>query len=481
MKIVGEKVTAISKSNEFVSFPATIKCIGEWACSNGRIETLYLEETNIVIIEKYAFTQCFYIKEITFPSSLEKIDQYAFNCCKQIKHIKFPSGSKLKKIGPCAFRCCYDLETFEFPPLLEVMGENVFEYHKIVIDFDLRETKVKKIGYSAFGDNNKVNVFFPPTVSPVSVLINSHYQIKVDENHPTVREDKCGYYASKSMIFKGNKKKKHVLIRCGVEEIATACFSSSNLASILIPASVILISRQAFSSCERLKRIRFDKNSRLREIKSEAFYGCVLIKKINFPASLELLDDFSFGKCDNLIKVTFPPGSKLQKIKAAFPYSHIKHLNLPPSTRVIDDVTYKMNDLESIFIDNDLYKSNKEENAVFSKDGSELVCIIKNLSEFQIPDGVRVIKRFVFYESTICGKLIIPASVEIIENEAFRSCSNLDVIEFVEGSKLNHIRYNALPKLKDLIINNENFVKMDNGVVMSRNPCEIVFTPKDAG
>lgn len=233
-------------------------------------------------------------------------------------------------------------------------------------------------------------------------------------------------------------------------------------------------------------------------MKKKAFGLCTSIKKIIFPNSLEVIKKDAFQYCISLYRVVFHHDSRLKRIESAFSFTKIKELLFPPSVEEIFDP----NDLslKSVFISNKKYQSNPERTAIFSSDGSELVFVIMSFTKFKIPNNVRIIKKKVFYSSSISevmikskygyssyyqvtsevetGHLTIPASVEIIEIKAFEYAYNLKIIEFEEGSKLKSLAFDSLPVLEDLIINNENFVKKENGVVISLNPKAIVFVPR---
>lgn len=131
----------------------------------------------------------------------------------------------------------------------------------------------------------------------------------------------------------------------------------------------------------------------------------------------------------------------------------------------------------SVYVNNDLYESNREGTVLLSKDKSEMICINEEQEVLKVPDGARIISKILLSNLIIIKRIFIPASVEVIEDDAFHFNFMLDAIEFEEGSRLKSLGFNALPKLKDLIINNEHFVKMENGVVMSMNPRGIVFVP----
>lgn len=65
------------------------------------------------------------------------------------------------------------------------------------------------------------------------------------------------------------------------------------------------------------------------------------------------------------------------------------------------------------------FQSNQEKTSIFSIDGTKIYSVINSIKNFEIPSNVRVIKMGSFSGTSINEKLIIPASVEIIEDEAF--------------------------------------------------------------
>lgn len=476
MNVERGKIIEIERDAKTASIAPSTNCIGELACFNGSITTLQLENTQIISIEKSAFALCWDLIEISFPASLENICECAFSGCRNLKDIRFPINSQLKKIGIRAFRCCVELESFEFPPNLEEIEEYAFENCTKMKNFDLKNTKVEYLGNSALGSTRDIKAMLPATISLSSIKANSPYQLSIADNHPFCKKDNFFYNMSDKTIINGNKMTKHAIIRRGTEIIGNNCCNSSVLVRLTIPASVKEISDFSFYNCVKLETLNFSKNSRLTEIKQYAFSCCKSLKVLNFPKSLKIIRNYAFSNCCSLEKVIFPLDSQLEIIENAFPYTNIKRLFLPNSVREIDDVANSS--LQSIQIFNDHFRTNEEETAIFSNDKKELISVLKSLDRFEIPEGTRVIKKNAFKCSIIKEKLFIPDSIEVIEEKAFESCSYLKVIEFSPNSRLKNLAFDSLSRLDDLIINNENFIKLENGVVMSMNPKGIVFVPK---
>lgn len=472
IKIIGESVTRIDRDVGSISIPQAANCIGCFACFNGSLVSLDLKDSNIKIIEKYAFANCTMLRNTTFPSCLEIICEGSFQNCVMLANITFDINPKLREIGQKAFRRCQILENFEFPRCLTSIGDRAFEKCDRMKIFDLRDTSIKSIE-NFIGYNENVSIYLPSTV----ISNNLFLSINSEKGHPAIRSDRCGYCVFNRRIYQGNKILKHILIRRGTEMISYGCFRGSSLVSVTIPASVTIISKSSFESCNKLEQIHFAKNSKLRAIKYLAFYNCTKIKKVVFPKSPKALGFIAFEKCESLEKVIVQKDSQLEKIKESFQKTNIRHLVLPQSIKKIEGICREMHKLESIYVNNDLYKSNSEGTAIFSTDGFDLVATIRRLKHFEIPDCVRTIKRSAFETSEISGQLNFPYSVEIIEDNAFLFCSSLMIIKFQPGSKLKSIGINTFYELIDLIINNEHFIKRSDGVVMSCNPPGIVFVP----
>lgn len=465
-----ERVTEINRCDETVNIPSTAQYIRHCACFNGNLSSLDLQGSNIIIIEEYAFARCYQLKTVIFPPCLHEICEGAFFGCTKLRIVKFQSESKLKKIGARAFGNCKFLETFDFPSNLEIIGEFAFnKYMDAVID--LTKTKIRLIGQEAF--HHRSRILLPPSVSPKSVINCCNCELDVDEGHPFVKRDENEFLYVNGTIVKAKKAKRHFIVRQSVERIGKRCFCQSELASLTIPSSVTKISRKAFYWCIKLKSIHFAKNSRLNKIGFCAFKYCMSLKKIRFPKSLKTIKCSAFSDCNSLENVSFPNDSQLERIDKAFQYTSIKHMSFPPSIKKINNIFEDMDSLESVYVRNELFVSNEEGNAILSRDGRELVCVIPTTEYVQIPDGVCVIRE----KAMISGeRIFIPASVEVIEKWAFKWA----IIEFASGSKLRSLDFEAfVEKPRSVIINNENFVTMDNGVVMSLNPRGIVFVPNN--
>lgn len=198
------------------------------------------------------------------------------------------------------------------------------------------------------------------------------------------------------------------LIRETVRTIGTGAFSYNNfLRFIFFPASVEVIGNSAFDSCENLERVEFKQGSKLKQIKSLAFYG-TSISKITFPPNVERIGHSAFSGCRKLKIVSFPKDIKLTKIESsAFYEAAIEKIEIPASVEEIgNNAFYGCRELTSV---------------TFAEDSK-----------------LREIGGTAFYETRI-KSIVFPSSVEEIGNSTFSDCDDLTSIEFEEGSRLKKI------------------------------------------
>ena len=162
-----------------------------------------------------AFYGCTALASIEIPASVETIGRNVVNGCTSLKTVTFEKGSKLKMIQYNTFRDCTSLTTIEIPASVETVEANAFNgctslktvtFEKgsqlLTVDgyynygafsdctalttVDMSAcTQVTEIGYRAFSDDSKLQLFKIGTRTPPSCGgsafwgINSYSVLKV--------------------------------------------------------------------------------------------------------------------------------------------------------------------------------------------------------------------------------------------------------------------------------------------------------------
>lgn len=171
-----------------------------------------------------------------------------------------------------------------------------------------------------------------------------------------------------------------------VTKIGNSAFKGSILQGIKLPDTVTEIDSLAFHSCSSLVEVEL--NEGLVTIGNAAFFNCVSLYEIDFPSTLESIGDNCFYST---------PWLYLQR--------------------------------------------QKDEDFIIVGDGY-LFAYKGNKAKVEIPDTVRIIGSYSFYEYTDLKTVKVPDSVEIIGERAFYLCSTLHTIEL--GKNVRRIGKEAL-------------------------------------
>jgi hypothetical protein len=123
--------------------------------------------------------------------------------------------------------------------------------------------------------------------------------------------------------------------------IESEAFSFSSLQSISIPRNVEILGSNCFSSCKSLSSVTFESTSRLmpslrlQVLPEEAFSFSGLIS-IVIPATVRIIEKRAFYSCDSLTELLWAEGSKVKVIEEeAFDDTQLKSLVIPGSLQYI--------------------------------------------------------------------------------------------------------------------------------------------------
>lgn len=290
-----------------------------------------------------------------------------------------------------------------------------------------------------------------------------------------VTKDNNYYSSNQGVLF--NKDKSELIkypenkqgsykIPKSVNKINKFAFSNVHgLTKITVPSSVKYIEDFAFSKAFNLEEIIFEPNSKLKSIGIESFNGCCSLKKIFIPKSVLEIKGLAFSGCVNLNEIIFeddylnstPPltlqglmfinNSKLIKLtlperlreipSGLLAFTHIETIKIPKSVEIIDDNAFNIGlKLKKIIVNEKNKSFTSVDGILYDKNLKTLIkippCYEK---EHTIPNSVKTIKEGAVSFNTKMKKIVIPLSVDNIEQKAFANSKNILIYSESNHSK----------------------------------------------
>ena len=220
--------------------------------------------------------------------------------------------------------------------------------------------------------------------------------------------------------------------------IPGGCFSHTNLISIYLPFNTKKIEAQAFFFSEKLENISIPDDC--RSIGWESFSACGLIS-VNIPRNVSFIDKLAFNRCYKLVSINVDSENrwyasidgmlcdKKQETLIYYPAAGKKIINIPNTVKEINEYAFydciyqeKLNiPSETVTIPYGIFKF---------LSGLSFIDVDVNSACFTSIDGVLYDKSV--SELIACPRLkdeiTIPDGIQTISPFAFYSCQNLRVI-----------------------------------------------------
>ena len=150
-----------------------------------------------------------------------------------------------------------------------------------------------------------------------------------------------------TQAFYNSKNVEHLILPNTLITIGEEMFYQSDLRSVVIPTNVTTVGYSAFKRCSSLTTVTFEKESQLKTIGGDYYYGafsdCTALTSIEIPASVETIGNTAFSDCSSLATVTFEKGSRLKTIgnNAYYRCTSLTSIEIPASVETIEATAFK--------------------------------------------------------------------------------------------------------------------------------------------
>ncbi len=395
---------------------------------------------------------------IPSDGSVTSIGDYAFKGFEQITSIIIPYG--ITKIGSCAFLGC-EFKSITVPDSVESIGAGAFGYCS-----SLESITLPFVGASA---SEKTSTEFR---SDEFCYIFGSFPYNIPESLKTVVITKDKIIADDA--FAECEGITSITLPESLEKIGDEAFENCvSLESIIIPKEVVTIGNRAFYGCSSLKSVVFSEKSLLTVIGDSAFCDCVSLESINIPERVETIYSWTFSNCVSLESVSIPQNvtsigmgafegcTKLARVELAengvlesIGYlvfsgcSSLESITLPKSVTDIANGAFEYcSALSSIEVDEDNSNYYSLDNCLIRIHDRTLILGCKNsvipdyasieaiedyafkgclgLESVTVPEGVVEIGCFAFEDCASLREMVIPESVKYIRVGAFYGCEGI--------------------------------------------------------
>lgn len=384
-----------------------------WRFDYAIIHSIIIEE-GIKSIGRYAFSNCYNLKSVSFPITLTSIDGSAFQSCGNLTSITLPES--LQTLDDDAFSFCKNLASVNIPNSVKSIGYSPFSQclnlKSIIIDENNQNYQfIDDVLY--YKQLSRI-IFYPPWKT------NKTYEMP----NSITSIDNCAFYGCNML--------ESVSISYRARTIGESAFyDCKNLKTIYIPDGVITIETYAFSGCSKLSQVEI--GTTVEYIERYAFLSCPSLSTFMYhgrkepslgsdilPSSLEYVDvrfiyesetfggkearkTYDFGNCGNNMKWSYRLASKKLRIYGSGDMDNYSYSNLP--------AWY----------------------------------IIPSINLIDIEDGITSLGSYAFIDSNETTQINIPKSLISIGSGAFLSCTSLATFDVNESNEyfksINNVLY----------------------------------------
>lgn len=325
-------------------------------------------------------------KKIAIPTGIKTIGKDCFTGT-DVEEVILPKG--IERIEPCAFANCTELKKINFPETLNVIKDRVFLNCHLLTEVILPET-LAELGNYAFYDTGIKKLVLPKRATLVGVSTFGSIKIETID----IPKD---FTLGKSMFF--------------------IC---QNLRAVNFEADQVTIPEKCFYHCTSLAEIDINK---ALSIKDSAFLKGYNLSVSTIPAhtyaeayafsqtgvtdvtieDISKISKGAFAECNSLKKLTINVADGLEAANG---------LSIP------EELVRECRNLQTVIFTRHTENLSSIKKAAF--EGTEM------LTEISLPDNIRLIEKYAFYDSGI-KNIHLPENLEQIGNYAF-AMSNLESI-----------------------------------------------------
>ena len=288
---------------------------------------------------------------------------------------------------------------------------------------------VISLGNNAFsGDTSLTSITIPDGVTTIGDrAFSGCVSLVYFEGKFAAEEGRCLIIKDTLKAFAPNGLNDYIIPE-NIKVIGTGAFSGcTGLKSVTIPANVVLIGDAAFSSCSRLAEVKI--NEGVTAIGNKAFDYCRNLTSVTIPNSVTTIGNRAFRDCRELMSVTIGNGVTAIGDDVFLDCGSLTNVTIGSSSMTIGDGVFlgceSLEEFDGPLASND--------HCCLIVDDTLKAFAPSGLTQYTIPDEVKVIGYEAFYDCTGLTSVTIGEGVTTIGSYAFENCAGLTEITIPES------------------------------------------------
>ncbi len=437
---------------------------------NGKLVTDLIIPNGVTSISYNAFSDFSSLTSITIPDSVTSIDEYAFRDCGLLTSINVhENNNNYSSVEGVLFNknkttlLQYpakksDIE-YTIPDSVTRIGASAFYNCSLLTSITIPNNVTFIDSFALFGCNNLASITLPfvgssrdasGTYDAVFGYIfgytsNSSSDTTVQHygNDPSVINYKC-YYIPSSL--------KTITVTDATHLSYGAFDNCSTITSITISNSIKNIGSNAFSGCSSLTSITIPEG--INCISDWTFGDCSSLVSITIPNSVTHIDEWAFCRCTSLTSITIPEGVTSIGMRTFYGCYSLTSITIPDSVTHIDEFAFDGCSSLNVHITDmaswcGILFANQHSNPLLL--GGNLYLNGDLVTDLVIPNGVKSIGNYAFYDYDLLTTATIPKSVTNIGEHALNACTLLkSVIIHNSVTDINKYAFDYCPSFTDL-------------------------------
>lgn len=400
-----------------VSVPDTVTAIGEGAFEdNDYVQKIILPDT-VKKIEAYAFWGCDNLETVILGNGLTEIGDFSFANCDGLETMTIPKN--IRSIGIQAFADCNSFEDITIPFQVTDISEDAFEGDYLLNIHCETGSYADKYAKEFYERQKDMPVYEEPEDETVKIEVPEDgvytgsggseekeddliYKVNVQGDtlgSTTVVDNQAVVFIQNAdlPVQEGDKNPSVDEEEDNVTAAGQGKVSSAG-------QNGVIVERSYYRNADAKEAVVEDGVHTI----SQFAYARSGISKITLPEGLQEIEYAAFYHCDDLEDVIIPKSVTAVAAKA---FAH---------------TAWVQNFLDEGDLSSGVDKSAEED---FLISGGVLIAYRGNSKEVTVPEGVRVIAGEAFEDHAEIETVILPASVQNIDELAFEGC-NPKMVEY---------------------------------------------------